>query len=134
MGQTNDTKRGRQSGTSRKQKAPRFDSSRFVNYELDLAEQAECKGWDVPSDDLWKEVSALVDDGYSVSVKFDTFSEAYASFVRGGNTDGDPNSGLVLTGRGSTPAKAIKQAVFKHKKLGGQWGEFAEKRASFLDD
>jgi len=134
MGQTNDTKQRVKRKSGPQEAVPRFDSSRFINYELDTAEQAQCKGWVVSSDDLWEEVSALVDDGYAVSVKFDTKSEAYASFVRGGSEEGAANRGLILTGRGTTPAKALKQAVFKHKKLGGQWGEFAEKRTAVLDD
>jgi hypothetical protein len=134
MGQTNDTKSRRQSGKSRQTKAPRFDRSRFIQYELDVAEQAECKGWDVSPSDQWSEVSALVDSGYTVSLKFDTFSEAYACFIRGGDKDGDPNSGLILSGRGSTPAKAFKQACFKNAKIGPDWSEFAEKRTAVLDD
>lgn len=134
MGQTNDKPSKRQRAQGKSEQAPRFNSARFVNYELDIAEQAACKGWDVSADDLWSEVSALVDSGYAVSIKYDARSEAYACFVRAGDGEDSANFGLILTGRGSTPAKCVKQAVFKHRKLEGQWEEFAEKRTTVLDD
>lgn len=134
MGQTNDRTAKRQSRKSDGARAPRFDGSRFVNYELDLAEQAQCKGWDVSSDDLWSEVLSLVDDGYTVSLKFDTFSEAYACFIQVRGQDDHQNSGFILTGRGSTPAKAFKQAVFKSRAIGPSWGEYAGTARPPIDD
>jgi len=134
MGQTNDTKQKSQPRASRRQKAPRFDSNRFIQYELDTAQQAQCKGWVISSDDLWAEVLSLVDSGYTVSLKYDTYSEAYACFIRGGDQDGNPNSGFILSGRGSTPAKAFKQACFKHGAIGPSWSEFAELPKQVIDD
>lgn len=134
MGQTNDRAEPRKQRKGAQEKAPRFDSSRFVNYELDTAEQAQCKGWDLSADDLWQEVQAMVDSGYGFSVKFDTFSEAYACFVRYAGQDGHPNTGFILTGRGSTCGKAVKQAIFKHRAIGAAWGEHAESRKPIIDD
>jgi len=134
MGQTNDGTKPRKRGTRSQEKAPRFDSSRFVNYELDAGQQAECKGWDISPDAVWKEVEALVDDGHTVSVKFDTFSESYACFIRGGNGDTDPHRGFILSGRGSTAWKSVKQALYKISVLDDNWAEYAEKRHSALDD
>lgn len=134
MGQTNDKPSKRQLPSGKSGKAPRFNRARFVNYELDTSEQAVCKGWDLSADNIWQEMSAMVDDGYKFTVKFDTYSEAYACFVQHGDEDGHLNSGLILAGRGSTCGKAVKQAIFKHKQLGGEWGAFAEKRSSVLDD
>lgn len=134
MGQTNDSKQKTKHGTRGGTKTPRFDSTRFVAYELDVAQQAACKGWGVTSDDLWQEMLALVDDGYKISIKYDDKSSCYAAFLIGGDDPGDPNHGFILSGRGTTPAKAFKQGLFKHGAIGASWDEFAEKRTPFLDD
>jgi len=134
VGQTNDkSKSVRRSGPAAVRQ-PRFDSSRFVQYELDKNEAAQCKGWVLESEDLWLELLALLDDGYSASLKFDTFSEAYACFLQVRGDPDHPNAGLVLAGRGSTPAKALKQAIFKHKAIGPSWVRYAEREKPVIDD
>lgn len=134
MGQTNDKRaspRKRPSGDSR---AERFNDARFVQYELDEAQRKSCKGWSLDGDDLWLEVLALLDSEYTVSVRFEPASTAYACFVTVRGNDQHPNAGLILTGRGSTPAKAVKQAIFKHKAIDASWLQFAERRSEVIDD
>lgn len=134
MGQTNDKTKPVRHSRPTSERQSRFDSSRFVQYELDEDERLKCKQWSLSCDDLWMELLALCDDGYSVSVKFDAYSEAYACFVQvRGDTD-NPNNGLILTGRGSTPFKSVKQAVFKHKSIGPSWVRYAEKSKPVIDD
>jgi len=134
VGQTNDKVKRQSKAVSRDGKAARFDSSRFVQYELDVAEGQKCKAWDVSGDDLWGHVLGLVDDGYSVTFKNDSWSEAYACFVQVRGQDDHINAGLVLAGRGSAPSKALKQAVFKMDAIGPSWVPYGEKRAPVLDD
>lgn len=134
VGQTNDPQKKRQPSKGKSERAPRFNSARFVNYELDTAQQAACKGWDISPDGVWQEMQNLVDEGYSISIKFDTFSESYACFVRAGDSDDAPNRGFILAGRGSSCWKAAKQCLFKHAEIGADWGEYAEKRTAVMDD
>lgn len=134
MGQTNDKAKRPANRNSSNGKAARFDSSRFVQYELDAAEAQKCKAWDVSADDLWGHVLALADDGYSITFKFDSWSEAYACFVQVRGQDDHVNAGLILTGRGSTPSKALKQACFKMDAIGPTWVQYGERRQAVLDD
>jgi len=134
MGQTNDKSASKRTPAKAGKQAARFDGSRFVNYELDLSEQAACKGWSVTADDLWGDVLALLDDGYSITAKFDSYSDAYACFVQVRGQEDHANAGLILTGRGSTPFKAVKQAIFKHRTIGPSWVQYAERRSPVVDD
>jgi len=134
VGQTNDKRtssRKRDAGNTRTE---RFNDARFVQYELDETQRAACKGWDLDGDDLWLEVLALLDTGYSVSVRYDETSTAYACFVTVRGNDQHSNAGLILTGRGSTPGKAVKQAIFKHKAIDATWLQFAERKIEVIDD
>lgn len=134
MGQTNEKTSRKPVRKPKDERAARFDSSRFVQYELDAAETAKCKAWDVSSDDLWGHILALVDDGYSITLKYDNWSEAYACFVQVRGQDDHVNAGLVLTGRGSIPTKALKQALFKMDAIGPSWVQYGERRTTVLDD
>lgn len=134
MGQTNDKVASGRKVSKAGSKAPRFDSSRFVQYELDASQVAACKGWSVDRDNIWDEVLALADEGYSLTVKFDTYSNAYACFIQVRNDPAHPNADLVLVGRGSEPWKAVKQAAFKHHAIGPSWVQYAERPVQVIDD
>jgi len=134
VGQTNDKPSKRGSGTGRPGKVPRFDQSRFVQYELDEAEAAQCKAWVLSEEDAWNGVLSMVDEGYSISLKYDTYSSSYACFVQVRGDDAHINAGLILTGRGSSPYKAVKQALFKSSAIGPSWLEHAERRSQTPDD
>lgn len=134
MGQTNDKSTSRNGRASVRARATRFDSSVFVNYELDTKQSAECKNWDMAGDSLWLEVAGLCDDGYSFTIKFDAYSDAYGCFIQVRGEPDHPNAGFILTGRGSTAEKAVKQAIFKHRSIGGLWSEYGERRRAVIDD
>jgi len=134
VGQTNDKTSVKRPRRQAVQQGTRFDSSRFVQYELDQAEQAKCKAWSVSADDLWGHVVALADDGYSVTLKYDGFSESYACFIQVRGQGDHVNAGLILTGRGSEPKKALKQALFKMDAIGPSWVQYGERPKAVLDD
>lgn len=134
MGQTNEKPSRKSVSKSKNERAARFDSTRFVQYELDATQIAACKAWDVSTNDLWGHILSLADDGYSVTFKFDSWSEAYACFIQVRGQDDHVNTGLILTGRGSEPHKALKQAVFKMDAIGPSWVQFGERRKVELDD
>lgn len=134
MGQTNDKVKARSSNGRAPAKASRFDGARFVQYELDEAQKAQCKAWGLSESDCWLAVLPLLDDGYSLTVKFDTYSEAYAAFLQVRGQADHVNSGLVLSGRGSSAYKAVKQLLFKLDAIGPSWVQYAERRVQDLDD
>jgi len=130
--QIKSTKSSRKVGVG---KAPRFNDNQFVRYELDKAQQSECKAWDIGEDGLLDLVSAAIDDGYRFSLKWDDYSECYGVFMQPVVPEGS-NAGLILTGRGSTVGKSIKQVLYKHHTcLAGDWSEYAERRGrDVIDD
>jgi len=113
----------------------RFNDAQFVRYELDKALQASCKAWEITSDAMLDAINRLADDGYAITVKWDSYSEAYLASVRQ-TRDNGKNSGFVLTGRGSSGAKALKQALFKHfEVMDTDWSQYAERRGiDAIDD
>lgn len=121
--------------TVKTDKAQRFNDVRFVQYELTKDQAAACKAWEFSAEQAWDAITEMVEEGYSFSLKFDDFSSSYACFV---NVKGPKiiNKGLCLNGRGSSPFKALKQALFKHHHLmDGDWRDFAErKNAEDIDD
>jgi len=127
MGQTND-KRAR----SRPAPKPQVDRSEFVNYDLSTEQLKECKAWAMADGDLWNETLAVTDDGYSLSISRDDRNDCYLCILRA-RVPG-VNSGLLLSGRGSTPAKAFKQAVFKHHALEHDWTSAGSAGRAPVDD
>jgi len=116
------------------ERKPRFNGAQFVQYELDKAQQAECKAWTVTGEELWSEIQAQIDDGYKFTLKEDTYNECYGVFMQP-STDSGPNSGSILTGRGSTIGKALKQVIYKHRVcLQGDWSAYLERRGRDLID
>lgn len=116
-------------------KKERYNDAVFVNYELDKDAQAACKAWGLDSAALVDGIDRLAEQGYHVSVKWDDYSQSFAAFLR--TTDSKTgNEGLVLSGRGSTGSKALKQVMFKHFQIMGErWRLFiTQKDYSTIDD
>lgn len=113
----------------------RFNDVRFVNYDLSADEKVQCKAWlpdlSLVDDALLK----LVESGYRVTLRYDERSSGYSCFVQSTDEKSD-NAGLMLTGRGSTPLKAAKNALFKHFVVFDLvWSAWAEKpSATEFDD
>lgn len=90
----------------------KYDSE-FVSADLTDAEKALCKvwgEWEVDPDAL---LESVLGDGLRLTLKDDPATGGFLVFL---NPVGDthPYVGWVLSGRGSTPVKAIKQACFRH--------------------
>jgi len=134
VGQTNDKQKSRPGRSSRTERQDRFNASRFVQCELDDEQQRTCKAWQLDESSLLVELVSFTDDGYSITFRWDTFSDSYACWlqIRGDATH--INAGLILSGRGSSPAKAFKQAIFKHRLMEEDWRAWAERPKRELDD
>lgn len=95
---------------------PAYEQSEFVRYALDDAEKAECKAWVIQPGQEFDMLLGLVDTGYKVTFRFDDVSHAYACWFLA-KKDDPANPNMILSGRGSSPAKAFKQAAFMHWKI-----------------
>lgn len=108
----------------RPERAPNSRQSfAFVRWDFTPSEQAECKAWEVSHDELFDMVQRLNEQSYSISLKFDVYHKCFGCFMTQPD-DKHPNYNLCLTGRGSAPAKALKQVLYKHKMCDGIWPFF----------
>lgn len=133
MGQVNDKVTPRKPGPQAKQT---YEQQRgtFIQYELSKEQAAACKATSFSYEDAWTQAQELAESGYRITVKFDDYSEAYAAFISAPQKG--VNAGLILTGRGSSCFKALKQALFKHYTImDGDWTGFAvRKQGVEIDD
>jgi len=113
----------------------KFADVTFVTLTLDKKQKAELKAqaWGIEEFDT--AVLRLAEYGYKVSMQEDEFNKCYSCFITQRKADGQ-NYGYILTGRGSTPAKAVKQAIYiGFHLLEGSFENYSpDQRGEDLDD
>jgi hypothetical protein len=113
----------------------RFNDSVFVNWSLTDEQKASCKAWCTTLEDMDAAEISLLQSNYKITVSWDDFRQCYtASLLPQG--DDHENKGYILTGKGSTPSKARKQALFVHfHVMDGEWSTYSTGgSAEELDD
>jgi len=100
-------------GENTKPHAEKFGNVTWVNYDLSKDEQAALKLLPFWSDEWDSYLLRACDEGYRFTIKYDGFSKAYACYMSN-PLNSHPNFGLMLTGRGSVPTKALRQVLYKH--------------------
>jgi len=100
----------------RQQSGNSYEQATFIQVELSDAEREKCKAWDYDELTAFTDIENLMADGYKVTFRWDEYSECQACWILPAKDD-PLNAGLILTGRGSTPHKAFKQAMYKHEVL-----------------
>lgn len=111
-----------------------FAASEFINFPLSAEQKKEIKSWQPTFEDIDNELLKLTQAGYRITLKWDDRSEAYACWI---NPTGEehPNTGLTLSGRGSSPLKALKQALYIDRLFDGDWaGNYKSFKEEELDD
>jgi hypothetical protein len=123
------------SGTPRTTTAPRFNNAEFVQLELTDDQAKQLKAETVSAESLFDSMERMIDDGYKFTFKYDSYGDCVGVWCQP-TDDGSENSGCILTGRGSSAGKAIKQLLFKHHiLLQGSWRAHAQGRNRIvLDD
>lgn len=90
---------------------------RFADYYLNTQEQAECKAWEPDAADVLAAFNRWVqDDTEAVRIAWDSRGECFMAQWYFLGSSGDK---LCLVGRGSTPAKAIKQLAYLERLADG---------------
>lgn len=114
--------------------AQQFTPAKFIQFELDADQKRQCKAW-LPDITLIDDgMLKACESGYKFSVKYDDYSSAYACWMQPTSAD-SPNAGYILSGRGSTPLKAIKQCLYKHHMVfEGTWDTSWSKGDNDIDD
>ena len=101
-----------------------FDFS-FVNISLNDKEKAQLKSQPFTLDDLDNAALRLSQEGYKISLSYDSKHNCYSAFLFPTATC-QSNKGLMLSGKGSTPVKALKQLFYGHYvQLREEWSDGA---------
>lgn len=103
-------------------------TSQFVRFELGKEHIALLKKAKADIPGMVAKMGELVSDGYSISYRWDSYSDSFACWIQPHSEDCE-NQGLILSGRGRTVEGAIAEALCKHHVLEGAW-PVPEKRAS----
>jgi hypothetical protein len=114
---------------------PRFNDVQFINWSLDADHKMACKNWSLDLEQFDNLLTTLVEGGYKATVSYDTYRSCFtASIVP--TPDAKGNQGYILTGKGSTPTKALKQALYIHfHVMNEDWAAYSTaKSAEELDD
>jgi hypothetical protein len=108
----------------------------FVQLELDEKQHKACKAWQPTLDELDDILYKLTDEDYMLTFRYDRFGKCEGCWLQKYGDKGT-NGKLILQGRGSTPLKALKQVLWKHKACDEIWPEpdvkIGERRVE-LDD
>ena len=106
----------------------------FVDINLTKAQSQALKTSEFTLNDMENSIAKLCESCYKVTLSFDVYSNHFAAFLIPTAAD-DVNSGMILTARGSTPVKAVKQLLYKHYEVAqGAWLNYANPRKVELDD
>jgi hypothetical protein len=122
-------------GGNSRNKAPRYNGARFVNRELSEDEVKALKklpSWGEDWDNL---LLQAMEQRYKITLKFDDWSKSFAAFMTTDDEKAD-NFGMILTGRGSMPIKALRQVLYKHFSLAADqlWVSLDRQFAQEIDD
>jgi hypothetical protein len=112
-------------GEPRTVTAPRFNNAQFVQLELTEEQSKELKATIVTGDGILEQMEKMIDDGYKFTIKYDSYGDCIGAWCQP-TDEGSANSGYILTGRGTSASKAVKQLLYKHHVLlQGDWGTHA---------
>ena len=85
----------------------------FVNYDLTRSDKDALKKASPSSDELWLQVTQLVQQGYKVTFGWDNYAECFACWLIGVSPE-SKNEGLILPSRASSAVKAFAACLYKH--------------------
>lgn len=112
---------------------PGFKPAQFVNINLEQGQKDELKASEWTNLEFDSAMNALLSDGYSLKLKYDTRNDCFSAWLLA--APNSKNDGWILSGRGSTPSKAIKQACYIHfKVLETEWAADQGQRYETIDD
>lgn len=114
---------------------PRFNDVSFINWSLSPEEKAACKAWSLSLEDYDNAIGNLVEGSYKTTISYDGFRSCFTCSIVP-TKDAKSNQGYILTGKGSTPLKALKQALYIHFHImDTEWAAYSTAKAmEELDD
>lgn len=104
----------------------------FIQYALTADEKAYLKEQGVDHERLWDTAEGLIESGWTFKFGYDSYNNAYQCVVAQRFPD-NPNVGYMLTGRGSTPPKALRQALYIGEQINWELASFFKSHAQPKD-
>jgi len=102
--------------SSKKAETKRFNDVVFISYELTKQQREHLKGTEWLMEHNDQALSSLLEQEYKVTFRWDNYNECFACWIIPPG-EKSPNYGYILTGRGSSPTKALKQVFYIHEVL-----------------
>ena len=111
-----------------------FKKAEFINHTFTSDDKARYKRWaEENKGSIGDILDRLLDDGYSVSLKYDSYTEAIACFIQN-RDEKNVNAGFILTGRSRSGSMALLAAVYRHYVVFEQEWPVRESRSNGMDD
>jgi len=107
----------------------------FINVPLSVEDKVAIKAWIGELSELDDLAVRLIEENIRVNLTYDTFNLCF-SCTLSRTDDKHPDAKLMLSGKGSTPLKALKQAMYIHwKLLDKDWTAYSQTRLrTTIDD
>lgn len=104
----------------------RFNDVVFINWSLTVEEKQHVKAWTPTLAELDDIALKIIQESCKITYGYDTRGNTYTcSLVP--QEEHKTNKGYILVGRGSTPFKALKQAIYIHANIfGGDWSSYSK--------
>jgi len=125
---------GNSSGKARKP-TQRFNDAKFINWSLSVEQKQQVKAWLPDLEEVDDLETEIIQEHAKITRSYDEFAECYSCSIVP-TAKHKTNYGYILVGKGSTPLKAFKQAVYIHKQVfSGDWSTYSTGgRAEEMDD
>lgn len=122
-------------GNKKQPAAQDFKKSEFINHTFSDSDKRAFKEWSVAAaKNIADALDKLVDDGYSLSLKFDTYNDCYGAFIQT-RDEKSGNYGYILSGRGRSGTSAVLGVLYRHYVLfEGEWPTDTVRHAGTDDD
>jgi len=101
------------------------NNATFINWSLTKEQKAEIKAFVMNVDDYDDFLTRLTDTHHKITVSEDKFNDCYSASIVP-TAENKINKGYILSGKGSTPLKAVKQACYIHFTVfEGDWSSYS---------
>lgn len=113
-------KKDARGGKTTKKKWLAFEDMVFVDYDMTKSDRETCKEWAVTGETLFDLMEGAVASGYKITILYDSARTcAKCQVLATLDVEDKSQVGYCLTARGSTSAKAFKQAMWIMTKVCG---------------
>lgn len=111
-----------------------FEQFTFLNVELSKEQKDKLKALPFWNDEWDKQLGTVTQAGFQISMKVDSFNHCFAVYMQI-RLRSHPCYGFILSGRGSTQTKALRQLLYKHfVVLEENWAGVTAAQAIAYDD